>query len=280
MRKIICLFFFVVLVSSLEGINCKKILEKIPPEDRLTLCSLFTSLMNDHFAYTLFGDKPVSLAARFILTPWENTLEGMQCSGIFWKKWKVWEQYKHLFTLKNFLLIKEPYKNKNFNISIVLIINKIEFIKTVNVHLSLFESVLERKIIPEEMLKDIESNKLSFMDSINNNQMLLGILLGYGKHNSILYNRRERNYFDCLAFSGAALKNSSIKLECCGDYSYSPLVIESIHFSADLEHPETKALEKRYRDLRGLISAIYAQGDFLEITLSQLVSDEMMLQKF
>ncbi len=224
MKKSIFLFFFIVFISLLEGTNCQKILEEIKPEDRSTLCSLFNSLINDHFAYTLFGDKPVSLAARFMLTPWENTIEGIQCSGVFWKKWKVWEQYKHLFPIKNFLLIKELSRNRNFKILNVLIINKIEFIKTVNKHLPLFESILGRKIIPEELLKDIESNKLSFIDSIDDNQMLWGILLGYGKHNAMLYNQRNRNYFDCLALSDAALKHSSINLKGFGDYSYSPLV--------------------------------------------------------
>lgn len=273
MIKSFFLFFFIVAMS-LEGTNCKKILEEIPPEDRSTLSSFFTSLIDDQFAYTLFGDKPVSLAARFMLTPWENTIEGIQCSGAFWKKWKVWEQYKHLFHLKNFLIIKEPSKSKNFKILNILIINKIEFVNIIKRYLALFESVLERKIIPEEMLKDIESNKLSFIDSINDNQMLWGILLGYGKHNAILYNQRERNYLDCLSLSDQAMKHSLIKLETFGDYFYSPLVIGSVHFSADPEHPETKILEKKYRQLRGKISAIYAQGDFLEITLFQLTSDK------
>ncbi len=41
----------------------------------------------------------------------------------------------------------------------------------------------------------------------------------------------------------------------------------------DPKHSETKALEKKYKKLRGKISAIYARGDFLEITLSKLTSE-------
>jgi hypothetical protein len=59
-----------------------------------------------------------------------------------------------------------------------------------------------------------------------------------------------------------------------GDYKYSPLMIQSVHFVADHTHPETIALQQKYREQRGKISAIYAKGNFLEITLTQLTSDD------
>ena len=62
----------------------------------------------------------------------------------------------------------------------------------------------------------------------------------------------------------------NLKLRGFSERTYSPLVLRPLQFVADLEHPETKALRIKYDDLRRKISAIYAQGDFLEITLKQL----------
>lgn len=134
----------------------------------------------------------------------------------------------------------------------------------------MFERVLDQKINAKKFLNDIEIGKISFVDSIQNNEMLWGILLGYGRHNASLYNRRERQYFKAMILSDVALRKSKIKLKPCGDYNYSPLIMGSVHFASDPEHPETRSLEKKYKVLRGKISSIYAKGDFLEITLSQL----------
>lgn len=147
-------------------------------------------------------------------------------------------------------------------------VNKVEFVKVINQHLHLFERVLDRSVSPEQMLSDLESGKISLLDSINNNKMILGILLGYGKYNAMLFNRREWQ-----GLNDAGLQHSTIKLEAFGDYAYSPLVIKSVHFAADFKHPETKVLQKKYQKLREKISEIYAKGNFLEITLSQLMAD-------
>jgi hypothetical protein len=62
-------------------------------------------------------------------------------------------------------------------------------------------------------------------------------------------------------------------LQPCGDYEYSPWTIPSTHFVADHRTKETLALKQKYQALREKLSAIYAQDDVLEITLSALIQD-------
>lgn len=244
-------------------------IEQIPLEDRKKLEELFYRLINEeHFGYTLFGDKPISLGSYFKVTPWENLIELGQCDGVFWKKWQIWEKYHHLFPMKQYLLLEEESKNKNYEITNITIINKDNFIKTIKKHKAIFEKILKRKVDPEEMLNNIELGKISFVNSISNNDLLWGILLGYGKHNALLYNKRKNEHLRC-----SSIRHSNSKLEAFGDYNYSPLILGSVHFVADLHHREAQILQKKYQELRGKISAIYAKGDFLEITLSQLVSE-------
>ena len=140
-------------------------------------------------------------------------------------------------------------------------------------------------------MNQIEKEK-KFSPVIKDNQMLWGILLGYGVHNAKLYYKRdkleqfinseilpkipEKKPIPTKNFSSIEEEYEYLnsKLQLFGEHIYSPLLVRTLHFVADLEHSETKTLKKKYRDLRGKISAIYAKGDFLEITLSKLTSTD------
>lgn len=274
MRIISLLITLILFSKGIEATSIPEILKEIPKEDRESLNHLFSCLIKeDHFAYTLFGDKPISLSSHFIITPWENIIEHVNNQNeIFWKNWTIWEKYQDLFPMKNYLLLKE--KSRKENITHIILINKSEFINIFNQNQKLFEEIIGYRISAKDILNRIEAGKETFVNSINDHQALWGILLGYGKHNAMRYNQRERYYFDCLALSDAALRHSLIKLEGCGDYKYSPSIIGSVYFSGDINHHETRALQKKYRELRGKISEIYNKGDFLEITLSKLTSSD------
>jgi hypothetical protein len=58
-----------------HGIGVRSTLQYLSNEEQADLYFVFSSLAKDHFFYTLFGDKPISLAGRFTLTPWETQLK-------------------------------------------------------------------------------------------------------------------------------------------------------------------------------------------------------------
>lgn len=269
-------------------------INSIPEEDRKILESLFYSLFNrDHFAYTLFGDKPISLAKTSALTPWENILCGCKAEGALYFQWEIWKKHQTIFAIKNYLLI-EDLTTKSNDKTIVLI-NKRCFVDTVNKHLMTFKEYLGSQITAQRLLDQIEAEH-KFIATIKDHEILWGILLGYGAHNAAMYHRRkelspffqEKNsweqfnfecafqlpptperHFDSTEEEWRFLNN---KLQVCGDYGFSLLFIQSPHFVADLEHKETHVLINNYKVQREKISEIYAKGDFLEITLSQLSS--------
>lgn len=287
MGKLTKTFLFIFLISNfLWGNSIREHLTNLPIDNQQELRSLFDRILFiDDGVYALFGDKPLSLSGDFMLTPWENTIEGVRCGGTFWKWWNTWEQYKHLFPSTKYLILREPNtlnKSENAEITsdLIIFINKEHFITCINKHIDLFERILNKKIDSSVFLEEIEQGR-SLLKSIHNNEMILGIMLGYGKNNASLFIKRTRNSFEFYQdnefyVGDAKLQPIHKKLNFFGDYGYSPLIVNSVHFVADLEHPETKDLEKKYRLLRGKISAIYAQGDLLEITLSQLTSGNQM----
>jgi hypothetical protein len=246
-------------IHLIQATNVKQMIENIPLEDRKELEGLFYNLINDQpFSYTLFGDKPVSIASYFRVTPWENFIELGQCDGIVLKKWKIWEKYKNQFPFKNYYMFKE----NSSNFEEIILMNKKEFLKTLVNHLDIFEKILGKKIDPEEFLRKIGQGKISFYDSIQSNEILLGIFFGYGKYNPILFSQRNK-----------ILKDNGLNVIGYDDGHSLQRIGSSIHFIGDLNHPETKALQRKYQKFRGKISAIYAKGNFLEITLSKLISD-------
>jgi len=254
-NTLIFLILFLSNIGSVLSLDVQEIIAKIPSNERRELERLFYKLIdNDTFGYTLFGDKPVSFGGYFTVTPWENYIELGQCDGLFWKKWEVWEKYKHLFEIHNFLILKEVGSSINDRI---ILINKNALIKAIENNLNTFESILGEKINPIQFLSKIEKGDISFFDSIQNNDMLLGLCLDYGKQNARIYCQR-----------GKIFKYSSLKP--CGDYKYSLLRIQSIYYMADFNHPDTEFINEKYKRLRGIISAIYAKGNFLQITLSKL----------
>ena len=130
--------------------------------------------------------------------------------------------------------------------------------------LSLFKAILHKEILPEKILKDIETEKTSFMASIHHNGMLFGLLLGFGEHNSMLYGK---------SISTRYILKNKIKLESFCRENYPFLLVNKVQFLVDSKHPETCFLQKKYETVHDKISDIYSGKSSLEITLNELISD-------
>lgn len=262
---------FLCFILRLNATSIQEIVKKISEEDQKNLKYLFHSVfLEQEGAYTLFGDKPVSMAGDFLIPSWRSTIQGY--IGILGNGWKTWEKYKHLFPIRKYIIVSERYQFKKSGIVsfYIFVINKKKFIDVINKNIFLFEKLLNRKINPEQMLFDIETGKSSVYTSINRNETLLGILLGYGAHNASLYGKK----IGYKSYGKGLLKPIPIKLQCSDETFYPMMILHPVQYSADLDHPETKALQRKYRELRGKISQLYAKGDLLEITLSKLISNQ------
>jgi hypothetical protein len=293
-RWIIFSLFFTVLFNFVYSKDVKAVLNEMPLEHKERLVKLFYSLMNDnHFAYTLLGDKPVSFASEYIITPLDEIKTMRRTGGVFWNEWKIWEMYKEQFPSKHYLLLTENIFYRP--IRAIVLINKKAFVQKVDQHIDIFRKILGPHVTGEGLLLQIEKQQ-KFFSPIQNNQLLIGILLGYGVHNAKLFERRNEIILFALdrdnpyqkrlpkrpfkppepaaAFSSLEEENEFLKLHLrpFSNYHYSPIILKSVNFMADPNHPETKALKEKYQELRSRIAAIYATGNFLEINLSQLTS--------
>src|SRR3990167_3994468 len=71
----------------------------------------------------------------------------------------------------------------------IVCINRKAFLQTVRENLSLFRYILGPTLTPESLLSAIFSAKERFFGVVKHNPVLLGILLGHGKQNSLIQAR-------------------------------------------------------------------------------------------
>ena len=121
---------------------------------------------------------------------------------------------------------------------------------------------------------------------LNGNHDLLGILLGYGVHNSTQFHKRyllfrqkllpppydnetlKKIYefnapiLDAIYFNLAGFPHANKKL----------FFIDLPYFAEDAKHPESVQIKESFLDNQKLIGEIYSEGKFLEITMKSLVN--------
>jgi hypothetical protein len=271
-------------------------LDHISPSDKENLYLLFEYLFKSHesFAYTLFGDKPMSFSLIIKPDPsMESILDFIRIDeyalfllkennlpSVFYEQaWNKWESIASL-KMKRFLFLKRNIEN----FPAIFLINKEAFHKTINTHIKLFKNLLGKDINSEKILSQIEQENADIDEILHHHDSLLGILLGFGKHNSLLFEKREilEKKLKRLAFIQSE-KTKIIKkeldklwdiLKLRNDYYISDLAMgNSIAFVADRNHLESKFLEKKYCKQATKISQIYSKNNWFEQTLLQLMLD-------
>lgn len=172
-----------------NGKNICNILSLIPDGERAEIESFFAFLVcNNECAYTLFGNKPATvvdvsldfLSMWYLCHPDEYiALE---------KGWLAWEKYSSLFS-SDFFVIKE---NKSSTTRQLFFINKKSTLCAIREHITTFEDILGASIQPEKLLEELCHPQISCMATLKDSPILLGILLGYGEHNSRFFAKRSQ----------------------------------------------------------------------------------------
>lgn len=290
-KKYLILFFLLCSLQVFCVENISQVLQKLPSQDRDALTYLFKRLLfQEDFAYCLWGTKPIAIDdGIYKNTDWEMFSKTFKYPKISEDKGEsnyykegvyAWRKYKHLFKLQKFILLDEEKDLFPKSVAIALI-NKEEFKKLVNCHLPIFQSVLGKEVTADSLLEKIEEKKESLKKTIAYHEGLLGLLLGYGEQNAFLFNEKitlfkilERPTLLHFIFNHKLLKpkyeKANEKLKCFHSFDDSPSLINPLYFGADLSHPETIALQKKYQKEREEITESYSKENFLEVTLKRL----------
>ena len=216
----ICLVIFCGLVR-VQDFEHKEFVEGVlsvlNKEERKDLQSLFARFFFfDQFSYPLFGSKPMSLGR---LLPKDEYKRG----------WQAWKKIAPAFESRKFVI-----RESRFNGQEIVLVANLEAVEAVyNQNRDLFEA----RVSLDKLMDALKGDDLLFQELVNN-EVYLGILLGYGRKNAALFASGRK---DLQPFSnGHPIW-----------YYFSPAM--PVYFACDLNTEETKELKLRYDSERAAI---------------------------
>lgn len=274
------------LLMSSEWIE-QEVLPFITDGDREELELFFANLVEqDQFGYVLFSEKPIALSGGFVKTPSDNVLAGVETGCLCLKRWELWKSHFEKIRFPNFLLIEENFAASP-DIRFIFLINKTLFARTIRDHSDRIREIAGCILDPVNILADLEQGKTTLQQAIFFNEELLGILLGFGEHNSGLFAKRRQlqgplliplalKIKPSIGFNSVEEEVSSIsgRLQNPYDDDFGVCQIDPVVFVADLTHPETSHLCRKYLKARGRLCRLFQNQSYLMVSLKQLMLDQ------
>lgn len=279
MKKILSIIFITFISLRLEAF-----FHDIPENEAKKIKFLFEYLIYEHdFSYTIFGSKPMSLADICL---WEADLSIPEKfrSDFFLIQIKeglnAWYKYKQSLDFKEYILLDR--EEDLFECLVFVLINKQSMLSLLHSHEKIFRQKLGEEFNPESFLAKIERREITLAKAINHDQGLLGIMLGYGVRNAMLFQERSNLVKQIekkkeLLFADKELekKFQTIESQLQNFSEFEEFaVVMPLHFGADLNHPETIELQKKYESDRQKIAELMKKPNFIEKALKRLSGQE------
>jgi hypothetical protein len=247
-------------VPPTQNFSIKAILSQIPKDDYEALDQLFRTLViENYFAYTLFGSKPMTHKGVFYGVLTRERSKDNEGDQIFLTYWEIWKKYasRPEFQTPNYFFVEKKLPEL-FEIHFL---NRKNVLACVQEYLSTFKEILGEGVTPEKIYYNmITSNDV--YEALGNSQILYGILFGFGEKNARGYHEKfelELDIPEPIFFNDEEQKPNHLSLP---------------YFSVFGPNRETDLLRKTYQQERRRILSLYSKGNFLEITLTKLLSND------
>jgi hypothetical protein len=252
-----------------------KIAGSMPCKDRKRLDYFFRRLMFwDSGSYVLMGSKPCSIA---VFEEPSNFSSLMPSNLRLWLGWRTWKKYEKYFPHPCFSIIKEKTGKGT---SLLIFVNNLEFVRMIASHRNDFEKILQKSIEPDKVLSEAETSPL-FSGVFQNNDFLIGMLLGFGRENSWLYysnHQLSENPKQMISFTAPEENERFLNhirshgiWGCASGSLFSDFSeIQLPGFVVDPNNSETIELRRKYSADRQKIIEYYDKKNFLDATLELL----------
>lgn len=300
--SIIC---FCLLVQPMEAKesseeSVRTAMAQIPEPDLLDIKNLFEALFKfEELGFALLGDKPISFCfldvkpTRFLLSdnstpPYSRGIETiwktetiLYVTKNYYREWSTWKKYRHLFDIQNYIFLD------SFG---VLLINKKRLKTTINENDRKFRQILGSNFDVDLFIEDISNGQDPFL-LLRKNHELLGIILGFGKHNSYLFQRRHEisgevdlheiplngrrpilpsSGFETIQEELDVLEKLLRNNDDCWLFYFPIVNFNRVSFVSDPNHPESIFLKSKYETQRKAINRLFLEEDWFEQILFQL----------
>lgn len=272
------------------------VLSKLNKNERRDLEAFFRYLFyKEGFSFVSIGEIPVSFAGFIDLKNCAQDLiyilKNVRTDGYLEdnyseqvtvnRGWIVWQKIQEECSKKN-LILKQVKDDDNY--IYLMIINKENFVNVYNQYRDYFEKELGPYPL-DQLLADFCSSQYPFTDVLKDSRILRGILLGFGVHNTELYDRlrkisiqlemlRNMNAVDTEEYRQLVLEEKDLnqKLRVVSwpeDQDHK--IICARKFKVEPTHTETQKLIAQYLSDLEKIKDSYKDKDFLDVTLEQFL---------
>lgn len=182
------LFLSLFLGASLFGSTIEEGLKKVSLHEKICMKHFFDSaIRTDQAAHVLyFNTKPVCFTG-VVLKDRHRKFEDVLCL----KGWRAFKKTGLFFQHPRFLFNEELYEGDNLKLINIYIVNKESMTKCLNEHATRFKEILGQDFNPKQFMSQLQSGH-SLTSLIQSNEMLLGILLGFGEEASKAYVEEHR----------------------------------------------------------------------------------------
>lgn len=281
-------------------------MKSIDEVDKQILDDFFRCLFfESEFAYTLFGDKPLTLITPnlqcifFLVT--DSSCRYRMSKIVL--GWKVWKKYQSSFPFRNFYF--DCCDDLDGYCCKFVLINRKKCLEIIKNNFELFTTCFGAIENPEIFLKRFASSSSTYIGKTGY-FFSLGLLLGYGEENARTFERNE-NLYDAIiktpldsSFLNQKIKISSLNQRtfkkeapnsldcrhtitelnyldshfrgCFATLQPNPLYPFDIpHFRAIL-NKETETIKKIFDQNREKLLEAYYSDNFLERVLNQMAS--------
>lgn len=188
------------------------------------------------------------------------------------KGWQVWKEHEALFPHEKFLICEEesPFSSEILH---VYVINKSMLRRCINNHLDEFVRVLGDGFSPDTFILEIENSK-KIRSHICNDEMLLGILFGYGKESAQsckLYKQDQKSIdADILLQAVPVIPQDRVITKGKNGVHVKGAGISAVRWSGNPNSSEVQSLVSQYEDERSRLKRLFRRKDFLKISLEKL----------
>lgn len=260
-----------------ESYNLKTALVGLTSKEQEDLKLFFHNLFAEsELGYTLFGEKPMSFCFLNTFIPnfshrdFTYKICDEEAKPLF-KGFSVWRKLSQEIQPNNYLLT--VLVEKNCPIFAVLI-NKRMFEKEFLKNIDLFQKYYGKNVTAEHIFSNLKSKKYNeiFDTPLFHYHVLLGVMLGFGRHNAELFQRREElTNQEFFPANEEEVEYLWQHLQCARNPPNYLLKVTDVGFAGDLDDPETHILVKKYESLHDELILIFDREDWLEVILSKLL---------
>jgi hypothetical protein len=259
------LVIFLACTTCIFGKVAEEGIKQISLNDRICMKVFFDQAIKyNQAAHVLFfNNKPMCITCLALKHKDKTFKDVLALRG-----WHAFKKNEPLFPHPKFIFSQKIFESgDDCQILHIYIINKESLIQCLDEHLSLFKEILGTQFSSTQFIVKLEEGQ-SLLSLLNDDEMLLGVLLGYGKEAAAAFKKRRTQCTQTFAPAPTETYRR-IDLEQPKGCKIQPVV-----FMGNPQSTEIKALMNIYELELEAIAKTYGKAkDSLKIVLEKLCEE-------